>query len=1124
VSYNLGTAAGRIIIDGSGAEKGFGVATVAANAFYDAISEKLDSVERLGDNLTKLGLAGSAGLGLAVRSAANFEQGLSAVKAVSGATTEEMDLLRKAALRIGKDTSFSASEAVSAIGELSKAGVSTSDILNGAADATVSLAAAGEIDLPRAAEIASSAINNFALSGKELPHVADLIAGAANASAIDVGDFGFSLSQAGAVANLTGLKFDDLAVAIAEMGQAGIKGSDAGTSIKTFLTNLIPTTSKQTDLFKQLGLVTVRAGEGFAKAAKLGIKPASKSFEDVTSALQQYIEKTGGAEVGTAKNAAAATALGASLNITGNAFFDSTGKMKSFVEIQKILKDATKDLSKEQKLNALNTLFGSDAIRASAVFADQGAEGFNKMATAIGKVKAADVAKTRLDNLNGSIEQLKGSFETMMITIGEVFLPIVKKIVDAATTMVNIFNELPGPIQKTIAVMIGLGSAFSLMTGLAIKLAFALGPVLFRFLGFTALKQVFSILTVGFSALRNGAGIFASLATMGGRAGVVFTRFAKIGKFLFSVLVKFPRMLALIRAAGALAFGPWGIALAAVVAGVILAYKKIKPFHDLVDKIASTVKGALSDAFSFAQLAISAFVGAFQEGDITSDGFIGKMELLGTIVRQVAGFLQDLGAAFVDHVLPALKEAGGAILSSLQDAWVQISATFQSQVLPALRQLGDAFAKMLPQLKELWVQLQPVLKFFGILAAVLAGAVLVSLYAFVKVLLVFLLPALIKVVTAGIQVVINILQVMIQVWIATLSTITAVTTAIVNVVTAMVKALAVVIGAIVETIKGIFNIVAGLVTGDWARVWKGATQIVEAAKDTIIGLLKLLGESALAIVKGFIDGIIKFFKGLFDTLVGHSIVPDMVNAIIRVLATLPSRAAGALASLGSTVVGRVRSAMNSMLDSVNNGISRVLRAIRSLPGRMRSALGNLGGILQSAGRQIIQGLLNGINSMIGSVRSKLSELTNLIPSWKGPLPKDRKLLTENGIAIIQSLLKAFEAQMPEIERFLAGLTQLIGDGVTVPPTWTVGNGVEAPVNAGKGSIKKKSKGDKLRDAIKHSKTKSQTLKDAMKHTGPGGDKGLIVNNNWVVNNPIAEKTSVTTVREATRRSSIGVLA
>lgn len=332
------------------------------------------------------GIAGlTAGLGASVAAATSFESQMSAVKAVSGATAGEMAQLQGLALQLGKDTSFSAKEAAQGIEELVKAGISIGDVMGGAASASLSLAAAGAVSVADAAEIAANAMNQFGLQGKDLAGVADLIAGAANASAIDVGDFKFSLAAVGAVANTVGFSFKDTATAIALLGQAGIKGSDAGTSLKTMLLNLQPSTKEQTKLFRELGLIT---------------------------------------------------ASGA------NAFFDASGKVKSMAEVAGILQNALKGMTQQQKLATLETIFGSDAIRAAAVFANEGAEGFNEMVAAMGKVTADEVAKERLNNLKGSLEQLTGSLETAAISAGLKFTPALKGIVDGATALVN--DATPG--------------------------------------------------------------------------------------------------------------------------------------------------------------------------------------------------------------------------------------------------------------------------------------------------------------------------------------------------------------------------------------------------------------------------------------------------------------------------------------------------------------------------------------------------------------------------------------------------------------------------------------------------------------------------------------------------------
>lgn len=327
------------------------------------------------------GVAGvAAGLGAAVKAGGDFEQQMSAIAAVSGATASELAALQTAALDLGAKTSFSAKEAAVGIEELVKAGVSIEDVLGGGAAAALDLAAAGGIAVGEAAEIASNAMNVFGLKGADMAHVADVIAGAANASAITVTDYKFALAAAGAVAATVGVGFEDLSTAIALMGNAGIKGSDAGTSLKTMLLNLANPTDKAKVAMEQLGIIT--------------------------------------------KNGT-------------NQFFTAEGKMKSLAEVSEVLRNATAGLTEQQKLMYLETIFGTDAVRAAAVMAEAGGDAFNTLAANIGKVSAQQVAATRLNNLWGALEQLKGSAETAAIAVGLKLMPGLTRLTQWATTQLN---------------------------------------------------------------------------------------------------------------------------------------------------------------------------------------------------------------------------------------------------------------------------------------------------------------------------------------------------------------------------------------------------------------------------------------------------------------------------------------------------------------------------------------------------------------------------------------------------------------------------------------------------------------------------------------------------------------
>lgn len=382
----------------SGYMSGLAKASGATKAFGSQTDRTARATEGrwvgLGSKITKVfgGLAigaaaGAVALGAwAVSVTTQFDKRLSAVKAVSGATTSEMERVRQKALDLGAASSFSASESAVAIEELVKAGIPLADVMSSAADATVDLAAAGEVDLKRAAEIAANAMNAFDISAKEMPRIADIIAGAANASAIDVEQFGLSLAQVSAIADTVGFSFEDTATAIGLLGNAGIVGSDAGTSLKTMFMRLTPATDKQSDAMKALGIIT----------------------EDGS-----------------------------------NRFFDAQGNVKSMSEVAGVLSSSMKGLTREQQLQALATIFGSDAVRAAAVFAKEGSVGFDQLATSINKVTAEQVAEERLNNLAGDLERLKGSAETLAIVVGSALSPMLRDLAQAAEGAVNWLADPP---------------------------------------------------------------------------------------------------------------------------------------------------------------------------------------------------------------------------------------------------------------------------------------------------------------------------------------------------------------------------------------------------------------------------------------------------------------------------------------------------------------------------------------------------------------------------------------------------------------------------------------------------------------------------------------------------------
>ena len=334
----------------------------------------------------------------AIDTAADFEKSMNTMGAVAGVPAPKLAELRDLAIDLGKKTVFSANEAAQAQLELSKAGISTADIMGGALKNTLDLATAGDLDLAQAATIAANAMNVFHLSGAQSLQAVDALSGAANASSADVDDLSEALQQGALAAFRAGLSVQETTAALAAFADAGLRGSDAGTSLKTFLLNLVPSTSKAEKTMKKL---------------------------DVS-------------------------------------FVDAQGNIKSLAEIAEILRVQLGDLTQAEQQAALKAMFGTDAYRAASVVMEQGAKGIERYTQATSDSgNAAKVAAGKMKGLPGLIERFKGTFETFLLKVGEGELQkVVENIANSVTGLLEAFMNLSPEMQATIVKVAVLGAAF----------------------------------------------------------------------------------------------------------------------------------------------------------------------------------------------------------------------------------------------------------------------------------------------------------------------------------------------------------------------------------------------------------------------------------------------------------------------------------------------------------------------------------------------------------------------------------------------------------------------------------------------------------------------------------------
>lgn len=392
---------------------------IRIGASISDLQKKLRKAEyemrKSGKNMKSLGtdlmMGLSAPLGIfgasVIKVAGDFEASMNGMKAVTAGAGDSFEELEAKAKELGATTQFSASEAAAGMEMLGKNGLTAQQILDGAAESSLMLAAATGTDLANAANIATDAMAQFGMEASQLGEAADIITGATVNSKFGIDDFQGAMAQAGGVAGKVGVSFDDFATTVAAISPAFASGSDAGTSLKTMLTRLVPESKAASDMMKQLGIITADGA---------------------------------------------------------NQFFDAEGNMKSMSEVAGILNTAFDGLSEAQRINAAKTLFGTDAMRAGLQMADTGAETYDKLKESLLGVSATEVAETRMEGFNGAMLRLKSAFETLQLAIADSGIQeFATRFIEGLTGIILKVSELEPGTLRLITIIAGIAAALGPM-------------------------------------------------------------------------------------------------------------------------------------------------------------------------------------------------------------------------------------------------------------------------------------------------------------------------------------------------------------------------------------------------------------------------------------------------------------------------------------------------------------------------------------------------------------------------------------------------------------------------------------------------------------------------------------
>jgi len=342
-------------------------------------------------------------VGDTINVAGDFEQGMNRFASVTGSSLEEggqsLEQFKDLFISLGRELPVSTADVQQAAIEMAKGGIEPATIAAGGLRDVLNLAAAGEVGIAEAAEIASKQLGVWVDSAADantkaafLKDSVNLLSQAANASTVDVDDLALGLANSGKSADLAGLSFRETVTSMALISSGFSSAADAGTSFKTFLTRLQPTTDSQAAAFKNLNLLTA---EGTSK------------------------------------------------------FYDASGAFIGMDKAAELLKVSLEGMSAAQKSAALNAAFGSDAIRTAGMLADAGADGYKHMAEEMAKAGSAAVqAAKKQQGFNVAVDNMMGSLEAFQITVGSLVLPMLTKLANAVASGINAITDYADATSK----------------------------------------------------------------------------------------------------------------------------------------------------------------------------------------------------------------------------------------------------------------------------------------------------------------------------------------------------------------------------------------------------------------------------------------------------------------------------------------------------------------------------------------------------------------------------------------------------------------------------------------------------------------------------------------------------
>ena len=709
-----------------------------ANEQITKITEKAgDVANKLGVNLEKVGKTASKigtkmSIGLttpltfigkkAISAASDFESAMSEVAAISGATGRDFEALEQKAKEMGERTKFSASESAEALKYMAMAGWKTEDMLNGL-EGIMNLAAASGEELGLTSDIVTDALTAFGLSASDSAHFADVLAAASSNANTNVSMMGETFKYIAPVAGSLGYSTEDTALAIGLMANSGIKAGQAGTALRSALTNLVNPTEDMAAAMINLGLMT----EETANVIDNGkIMKAQQKVEDKTFALEKAqikyntaVEKYG-VESSQAQTASVnlekaqveleramakltETQMGEAecIGFNNQLLMDSAGNMKSLRDVIGTLREKFAGLTEEQQSQTAATLFGKEAMSGMLAIINASDTDLEKLAKSIDECEGSTkkMADTMNDNLTGQITLLKSQLEGLAIQFVTLVMPFLKDMVTWLSNLCTWISNLDDGSKKLV---ITIGAIIA-----------AAGPILI-FIGNVAsgIGNIIKFIGLLSGGIGNLTPMVSGIAGLGSKLlGGIGSLATKIGSALIPALT---------------AIGPVGWAIIGAITALVAAGVALYKNWDEVSQWASKAWGAIKEVVSGALESISNFLTKifdFVKNNwqglllMIANPFVGAFKLIydncESFRNFIDGFLENIKDGFsntwnslkdaVSSAWEGIKEKTSQGMEAVKEVFsngIEAAMSFKDKFLGGLTELKDKAAQKFQELKD----------------------------------------------------------------------------------------------------------------------------------------------------------------------------------------------------------------------------------------------------------------------------------------------------------------------------------------------------------------------------------------------------------------------------------------